>query len=154
MGRREDLLRQEAEGWARIDALVEGLIPEEIDRPGLTDEGWSVKDMMWHVAAWSDDTARVLREMEAGTWDGEDPSEAPGYTDRVNREWFARSRTMEVEDARSAWYTMRARMLEAFGALGEVTSDAEEWFEEAGPAHYAEHLPDLQAWVERIGSST
>ena len=89
MGRREDLLRQEAEGWARIDALVEGLAPEDVDRPGLTDEGWSVKDMMWHVAAWSDDTARVLRDMEAGTWDGEDPSAAPGYTDRVNREWFA-----------------------------------------------------------------
>ncbi|MEX2203743.1 MAG: maleylpyruvate isomerase N-terminal domain-containing protein [Actinomycetota bacterium] len=153
MARREDLLRQEAEGWARIDALVEGLTPEEIDRPGLTDEGWSVKDMMWHVAAWSEDTARVLREMEAGTWDGEDPSEAPGYTDRVNREWFARSRTMEVEQARSAWYAMRARMLEAFGALGEVTPDAGEWFEESGPSHYAEHLPGLQAWVERSDSS-
>ena len=154
MGHREDLLRREAEGWAHIDALVDGLTPEEIERVGLTDEGWSVRDMMWHVAAWSEDTARVLREIEAGTWDGEDPTEAPGYTDRVNREWFARSRTMEVEEVHSAWHAMRVRMLEAFGALGEVTPDAVEWFEEAGPAHYAEHLPDLQAWVERIGSST
>jgi hypothetical protein len=150
MGRREDLLRQEAEGWRRIDALVDGLTTEQIERPGLTDEGWSVRDMMWHVAAWSDDTARVLREMEAGTWDGVDPSEAPGYTDRVNREWFERSRAMQVEDVRSAWYATRGRMLEAFGVLGAVTPDAEEWFEEAGSAHYAEHLPGLQRWVEQL----
>lgn len=154
MGRREDLLRQEAEGWARIDALVDGLTPEQIERPGYTDEGWSVKDMMWHVAAWSQDTARVLVDMEAGTWNGEDPSEAAGYTDRVNREWFARSRTMGIEEVRSAWYAARERLLESFGKLGEVTPDAAEWFDETGPAHYAEHVPGLQAWVERIGSST
>jgi hypothetical protein len=150
MGRREDLLRHEAEGWRRIDALVDGLTPEQIERPGYTDEGWSVKDMMWHVAAWSQDTVRVLSDMEAGTWDGEDPSEAAGYTDRVNREWFAASRMMEVEEVRSAWYAARERLLESFGALGEVTPDAEEWFDETGPAHYAEHLPGLQAWVERL----
>jgi mycothiol maleylpyruvate isomerase-like protein len=150
MGRREELLRQEAEGWQRIDGLVDHLTPEQIERPGYTDEGWSVKDVMWHVAAWSQDTARVLREMEVGTWDGEDPSEAQGCTDGVNREWFARSRMMELEEVRSAWHTARGRLLEAFGALGAVTPDADEWFEETGPAHYAEHLPDLQAWVERL----
>ena len=150
MGRREDLLRQEAEGWRRIDAFVERLTPEEIERPGYTDEGWSVKDMMWHVAAWSQDAARVLNDMRAGNWDGEDPSQEAGYTDRVNREWFERSRTMGTEEVRSAWYAARQRLLESFGALGEVTPDAEEWFDESGPAHYAEHVPGLEAWVERL----
>jgi hypothetical protein len=150
MGRREDLLRQEAEGWRRIDALVDGLTSEQIERPGYTDAGWSVKDMMWHVAAWSQDTARVLNDMKAGNWDGEDPSQEAGYTDRVNREWFERSRTMRIEEVRSAWYAARERLLESFGALGEVTPDAEEWFDESGPAHYAEHVPGLQAWVERL----
>lgn len=153
MGRREDLLRQEAEGWARIDGLVDGLTPEQIERPGYTDEGWSVKDMMWHVAAWSQDAARVLGEMGSGTWDGHDPSDEAGYTDRMNLEWFARSRTMAIEEVRPAWYVARERLLESFGALGEVTPDAEEWFDETGATHYAEHVPGLQAWVERIGSS-
>src|SRR5688500_14086173 len=119
MGRREDLLRQEAEGWRRIDALVDGLTSEQIECPGYTDEGWSVKDMMWHVAAWSQDAARVLNDMKAGNWDGEDPSEEAGYTDRVNREWFERSRTMGIEEVRSAWYAGRECLLESFGALGE-----------------------------------
>lgn len=152
MGRREDLLRQEAEAWRRIDAVVDGATPAELVRPGYTADGWSIKDLMWHVARWSEDTMRVLGEMRDGTWGGEDPADAEGYTDRVNREWFERSRTMELDDVRSAWYASRRRLLEAFGALEQITPDAEEWFEETGPAHYAEHLPDLLLWIERLRS--
>jgi hypothetical protein len=28
-----------------------------------------------------------------------------------------------------------------------LTTDADEWFEESGPRHYAEHLPELEAWI-------
>ena len=38
-------------------------------------------------------------------------------------------------------------MLERFGALEVLTADADEWFEESGPLHYAEHLPELEAWI-------
>jgi hypothetical protein len=37
-------------------------------------------------------------------------------------------------------------MLERFGVLDEITADADEWFEESGPLHYAEHLRELRAW--------
>lgn len=151
-GRREDLLRREAEAWARIDELAGALTPEELERPGYTPDGWSVKDLMAHVAAWSEHTARVLGEMAAGTWDGEDPTEEPGRVDRLNREWFERSRETELEMVRSAWQGARRLLLETFRALGEITPDADEWFEETGPAHYAEHLPDLVAWSHRLRS--
>jgi hypothetical protein len=90
--------------------------------------------------------------MRAGTWDGEDPSLEPGWVDRFNREALDRSRTMELERARSAWIEERRRMLAAFGALEAVTAEAAEWFEEAGPRHYAEHLPDLEPWATRLRS--
>jgi hypothetical protein len=32
MGRPEELLRHEAEGWQRIDGLVDHLTPEQIER--------------------------------------------------------------------------------------------------------------------------
>ena len=38
-------------------------------------------------------------------------------------------------------------MLERFGVLAVLTADADEWFEESGPAHYAEHVPELEAWI-------
>jgi hypothetical protein len=41
-------------------------------------------------------------------------------------------------------------MLERFGALTDLTADADEWFDESGPRHYAEHAPELQTWIRTI----
>jgi hypothetical protein len=126
------------------------LSPDELVRPGYTADGWSVKDLMAHVAAWSDYTARVLDEMAAGTWDGRDEFEEPGSVDSVNAEWFERDRDRHLEDVRSAWHAARGRLLDSFGALDEITPDAGEWFEQTGPSHYAEHLSDLVEWHSRL----
>jgi hypothetical protein len=107
---------------------------------------------MSHVAAWSEYTADVLGEMAPGTWDGRDAFAEPGSVDRRNREWFESFRESDLEDVRSAWRGSRARLLRSLGALLEITPEAGEWFEETGAAHYAEHLPDLVAWVERLRS--
>jgi hypothetical protein len=127
-------------------------LPAELERAGLTPDGWSVKDLMSHVAAWSEYTADVLGEMATGTWDGRDAFAEPGSVDRLNREWFERFRDSDLEDVRSAWRDSRARLLGSLGALREITPEADEWFEETGAAHYAEHLPDLVAWVGRLRS--
>jgi hypothetical protein len=34
------------------------------------------------------------------------------------------------------------------GSLTALTPEAEEWFVESGPAHYAEHLGHLERWAE------
>jgi hypothetical protein len=44
-------------------------------------------------------------------------------------------------------------MFQEWGALGEVTSSAEEWFVESGPAHVAEHHPELRAFLGRGGGA-
>ena len=152
MGRREDLLRREAEAWGRIDGVVESLSAAELVLSGYTVEGWSMKDMMAHVAAWSTVAASVLREISAGTWTGHHASDEPGGIDRLNAEWFERDRELDVDTVRSEWHASRTRMLEAFGALDEITPDANEWFEESGRSHYAEHMPDLERWVTRMRS--
>ena len=41
-------------------------------------------------------------------------------------------------------------MLQEWGALGEVTPDAERWIRKSGADHYAEHLPRLREWVAEI----
>jgi hypothetical protein len=152
MGRREELLRREAEAWDRLVELVDGLTEAQQVLPGLSVDDWSVKDLLWHLAYWYDDAARVLGLMRQGTWDGEDPSREAGWTDRVNDEQLARSRSMSLGDVREGWLGDRRRMLSALAALADVTPEAEEWFEESGPTHVAEHLPELEAWVERLRS--
>jgi hypothetical protein len=116
MGRREDLLRREAEAWGRFDGVVETLSSAELVRPGYTAEGWSVKDMVAHVAAWSNVAASVLREISAGTWSGHHDSDEPGGIDRLNAEWFERDRELDVDTVRSNWRASRTSLLESFGA--------------------------------------
>jgi hypothetical protein len=152
MGRREDLLRREAEGWRRVSDLVEPLTPAQVDRPGLTPAGWSVKDLLWHLAFWHADAARALGEMREGVWDGHDASLVPGWTDRTNDEQQARSQAMGLAEVRAASVEERRRMLEVFGALEEPTPAAMEWFEESGPLHTDQHLPGLAAWAARLRS--
>ena len=59
----------------------------------------------------------MLGEMRAGTWDGTDPSSQPGWTERVNAEWFERSRAMTLDEVRNALDAARRGHLAAFGAL-------------------------------------
>jgi hypothetical protein len=42
-------------------------------------------------------------------------------------------------------------MVERFAAFEPLSPDADEWFDETGPLHYAAHLSDLPRWVEQLG---
>jgi hypothetical protein len=146
VGRHEELLRAEELGWRELNQLVASLSDEQLQAPGYTPDGWSVKDMMWHVACWSADCARALDQMRAGTFTGSTIDED---TETVNRRWFAWSRELDLETVRAEWHAARATMVERF-AQDELTPDADEWFDETGPIHYAKHLADLRRWVEEL----
>ena len=147
--RREDLTRSEEAGWVELNALLHGLTPEQLTTPGYTAEGWSIKDMMWHIAAWSADAASHFERMRAGTFD---PAEVQD-TQALNDEWFEVSRGLELETVKAEWYAARTMMVERFGQAEGLPPEADGWFDEAGGLHYAKHLEDLRGWVERSTSS-
>lgn len=147
MDRREALLRAEERGWREMNELIAGLPDEELERPELTPEGWSVKDLMWHVACWSADCVRALERMRAGTFTGRTFEED---VEAVNRRLLEECRRLDLATVRAAWHASRTVMVERFAALEPPTPDAEEWFDESGPLHYAKHLADLRAFVQRV----
>ncbi len=100
--------------------------------------------MLGHLAFWCEEAARVLVEIREGRWDGLDPGPEPGGVDAMNAAAVERWRDADLVVVLAAWREGRSRMLEAFGALDEVSPEAAEWFDESGPTHYAEHLPDLE----------
>lgn len=150
MGRREELLRAEAEGWERLTGVLEALAPEVLERPGVNTEGWSLRDMMWHVAYWCADAARALGEIADGTFDRSAEPEGGAVVDAINDREVERSRRMSLAAVQQELHRARAAMLERFGALDVITAEAVEWFEESGPIHYAEHLPQVEAWVASL----
>jgi hypothetical protein len=147
MARREELLRSEGEGWEAFVALADAVAPDLVELPGLNAEGWAVRDVMWHVAFWCADAARALGAIAEGRFDRVREPYADAEVNRLNDRELERSRGMQVDEVRAELHRARAAMLERFGALAVLTADAEEWFEESGPAHYAEHVPELEAWV-------
>ncbi len=139
------LLAEEEAGWRRLREAFTRVPPERFEEPGLTPEGWSPKDAMFHVGGWLADCARVLEQIREGTFDR--ASEDTLATDDVNRRWFELSRTMDARTVRAGFEASRLKARACFATMPEVTPEAWEWFEESGCLHYAKHVNDLEAWL-------
>jgi hypothetical protein len=150
MGRRDDLLRSEDQGWAELRSLLDALSPQQTLEPGLTPEGWSVKDLLWHLGAWSAEAGVMLERIRTGTYDVKDQAT---NVDELNARFLDEGRRVDLATAKSELYAARNRALMEWAALPKVTPEAEEWFRESGPEHYQEHLDDLRAWVGKLTSA-
>jgi hypothetical protein len=137
------LLWDEEERWAELRVVLGRIPRSRLEEPGVTDEGWSPKDVMFHVGAWLAEAARQLERIREGTYAVDDTT-----VDERNRAWFALSRTLDVPTVRAELESSRLMAHDALAALAEVTSEAREWFEESAHLHYAEHLPDLVRWLD------
>ena len=138
----ERLIAEEDAAWEELCAEIGRMSDAELELPGITPDGWSVKDVMFHIAAWAADCGLQFERMRMGTWTRPDED-----VERQNREWFELSRTMDLAVVRAELAAARTRMVAEFGTLPEITPDAVEWFEESGPLHYLEHLRDLRPWA-------
>ncbi len=143
MGRREELLREEALGWRELNDALDRLTEEQLERPGLLDGDRSARDVMWHIGCWSADCVHALEQIAAGTFTG---LTIAGDVENVNREWLELSRGLDVATVRAQWSAARTLMVERFGAVDPLTPAAIERFEEAGALHYRDHLADLRRW--------
>ena len=140
----EGLLADEERGWLALTEVFGDVPPDRFDEPSVTGEGWSPKDVMYHVAAWSEEAAKVLGRIAAGTHRESDPD-----IQALNDEWFEEGRGLGEDFVRIRFAKERVAMRQVFSQLSEVDANAWEWFEESGPRHYAEHLPDLRSFLER-----
>jgi hypothetical protein len=138
------LLADEERGWLALTEVFGDVPPDRFDEPSVTDEGWSPKDVMYHVAAWSEEAAKVLGRIAAGTHRDGDPD-----VQALNEQWFEAGRGLDDDVVRIRFAKGRVAMRQVFSQLTEVDTTAWEWFEESGPRHYAEHLPDLRSFLER-----
>ena len=138
------LLADEDRRWLELTEVFGEVPPERFDEPTVTDKGWSPKDVMYHVAAWAEEAATVLGRIAAGTH-----REGDVDTQAKNEEWFEVGRGLDDDVVRIRFAKGRVAMRQAFSRLREVDATAWEWFDESGPRHYREHLPDLRAFLER-----
>jgi DinB superfamily len=140
-----ELMRAEDAGWNELHALVDSLTPEEAERPGYYDEGWSAADMLAHIGSWLAAAGAVLERIRAGTYQPEEID-----VDAWNERFLRAMKGVPFPDVKAQAFASRARMLQAWNELGELTPDAAFWIGKAGADHYAEHLPRLREWVAEL----
>lgn len=139
MTTKHELTVKEAESWAAFEELLERVPEERRETPAL-EAGWSVKDVLWHMAYWWDDFGRAA---DRGWTDDEDDE-----TDDVNAREQARSRALPYVEVEAELEDARARLLERWADVEEGDEKAFEWFVTETVEHYEEHVPQLRAIAE------
>ena len=145
MNLKRDLLVSEDAGWTEFNGLVESLTPSQMEQPGYYSEGWSVKDLLMHVASWQAEAGLILQQIRFGTYRDHSID-----VDAMNEMFYQRNQDLPLSVARAELFSARTRMLTEWNALPEITMKAEEWFFESGPQHYEEHLGRLRQWVGEL----
>jgi hypothetical protein len=144
----DELMRAEDAGWSELHGLVDSLTVEEAERSGYYAEGWSAKDLLAHIGSWLAEAGVILEQIHAGTYRTEEID-----VESMN-EWFLHAMgDVAFHEVKAIAYAARARMLQAWGELGELTPDAAFWIGKSGAEHYAEHLPRLRDWVAELASA-
>jgi len=144
MDRRGELLRVERERWQEFSALIDRVPADRMEEPTLSADGWSVKDLLWHMACWDREAARELERVRLGTYVDRDYD-----TDEENMRFLEEGRRTGLATVRTELFASRRRVVEEMAALPEVTPPAEEWFSESAYKHVDDHLPELRRFVER-----
>jgi hypothetical protein len=142
---KQALTERERDAWAELRRVVDGLPRERWEEPTVTAEGWTVKDVLWHIAHWWEHLAELLDAIRAGTFT--EPPEDDEATDAENARVLEESRAMSLEQVERGLEAARERMLAAWEALPELDESAERWFGWETFEHYEEHLADLRRFA-------
>ncbi|MCH8920830.1 MAG: maleylpyruvate isomerase N-terminal domain-containing protein [Chloroflexi bacterium] len=151
-----DVERELLEAWEALGSAVDSFSDMELEQPGVV-EGWSIKDLLGHIAFWAQQAAHNLQLMAAGRADEVRHPSDEKVTDEWNeREWRLR-RERPLSEIREEW-------LASFrGAMKALAASPSEKLEEKLKGytalklfavdtyeHYNEHLAQLTAWRREL----
>ena len=80
MDRREELTASEDRAWNAFHELIGKFREDELEIPGANADGWSAKDVMWHIGCWIAEAAQQLERIRLGTYEDREWDD----TDEIN----------------------------------------------------------------------
>jgi uncharacterized damage-inducible protein DinB len=127
----------------QLTKALDGLSDEQATRVGVTPE-WSVKDSLAHIAAWEIEGARILAEIQSGTWKPQrlDKQTIEDFNVRAVEERRARS----MNEVRQEFDAAHARMEEAIASLPDEVdekSPAYKFVEGVTFRHHTHHAAQI-----------
>ena len=130
--------------WAELMAAIEGIADKRMGEPGLAG-GWSVKDVLAHIAYWE---SGAIGDVERALNGEPEPSDDGMDVDAVNHRVFLERVDWTVEQTLSELHGTHERFMAALRQHPNIDPDLIEGdtFE-----HFDEHTADIRAWRGRAG---
>ncbi len=147
----ESFIGKIEDSYTDITHLYQGGSVTAIETHDLVN-GWSVKDVVAHIAAWDWRCASLIE----ASHDTNTPLEAKPDIDALNHEIHQERYTWNWEIVEHDFQAAHTALIEAIRHLPpERLNDAtiQQNIAEETWEHYAEHLPDLQHWHDRISNA-
>ena len=149
--RRDILVGELQDAREAFVGAVADVDPDLFTAPGLVG-AWSARDLVAHVAFWSDHGTDALELAASGK--GGDFDYDSSQTDAINEEVFASASTLTpmetYEREQVAFERFRDALSELDPALLDLTLGNGDTVDAVvrydGPDHYAEHTEHLRAW--------
>jgi hypothetical protein len=159
MTAKADVLRSLDHSWNELNAVIDSLAEPEMVAAGVTGD-WSVKDLLGHMAFWSERAANTLTEVSAGRAD-----EIPGpETEEDLNDWNARESAARegktLPELRKEWEQAHQSARAALEKFPEDKLDQP--FKEGTVvfsfgadtfAHYQQHATEIRSWLNEMETS-
>ena len=148
--KRDELLERVREGHETLLRALEGLDEERATRKGLNPQ-WSVKDALSHIAAWEIEGARIIDEIQKGTWQPQRMSKE--MIDEFNARAVADRRERSMSEVRAEFDDAHARMQQLLETLPEEVDEASPAYKFAAEVtfkHHASHAAQIEEWKSKL----
>ncbi len=156
MSTKAEALRRLDEAWQALEAAVGEFDGGEMLEPGVVD-GWSVKDLLGHIAFWSGQAAKNIGLVAAGQADKIVRPDSKEATDQWNERERRRRQDWPLSQVREEWLHGHRQAREALVRLSEDQLDVDlggetvlEGFAVDTYEHYEEHLEHILAWRREL----
>lgn len=144
----EAIIEKIETSYADLVRLYRNMPVSKIIEPGLSN-GWSVKDLVAHLAAWEGRCASLLQESHTS----DTPLQAEPDVAALNHETYYEHQALSWEEVQFDAHAAHRDLIKAIRDLPADRLDnevvrraiaAETW------EHYAEHLPELEQWQKQV----
>src|SRR5215213_3265424 len=142
--KRTDLQERVRESHGGLVEALAGLSEDEATRTGLTEQ-WSIKDALSHIAAWEIEAARIVKEIQDGTWKPQRMNKE--MIDEFNRRAAEDRRERSFPQVREEFDAAHAEMERVIGTLPDdvdESSPAYKYIEAVTFKHFAHHGAQIQ----------
>ena len=151
-----DLERDLRQAWDELRNVVDGVPESELEKPGVVEE-WSMKDLLGHIAFWSQHAADSLSAVNAGRSEDIVFGEGKDWFDDWNAREHEARKDRSLKDNRSDWLQAHdnagsalARAAEDDLAKKHGEYDPQRSFPADTFLHYREHAEHIRTWMRDL----